>query len=273
MNHKINLLDNIIHTILRREAVDRQSLSLLYRNMKFKGIHKNKRCFVIGNGSSLKSQNLHKLDNEITFVMNAFWKHPVISSTWQPKYYCFADNISFDGSKSFMDFFRSLRKVITSSNFFVPIGARETITRQNLLPMESTNYVKFRNDGCYDEIDLTLPIPSIQSTSQLAIEAAIYMGCNPIYLLGLDHDWLSHRGMDKHFYAGKTVENHKVVHGDLSKYNYKNEMKSMIRLWEKYENLKVLAERNSVRIFNCTNGGFLDVFPRKDFSAIINSRS
>src|SRR3972149_208804 len=73
--------------------------NLLHNNIKFLQIHKNKRCFIIGNGSSLKKQNLSPLKNEITFVMNAFWKHPIISESWQPTYYCFADPATFDGTK------------------------------------------------------------------------------------------------------------------------------------------------------------------------------
>ena len=50
--------------------------ALLARNSVFRNRHKGQRCFVIGNGPSLKTQDLSLLAREITFVMSGFWKHP-----------------------------------------------------------------------------------------------------------------------------------------------------------------------------------------------------
>ena len=120
------------------------------------------------------------------------------------------------------------------------------------------------------DIDLTQLLPQVQSTSQLALELAIYMGCNPIYLLGMDHDWLAHRGIDRHFYSGKTVENHPIAHGDLSKDAYKYELESCLKLWQIYEKMKLIADKKGIKIYNATDGGFLDVFPRVDYKSIFN---
>src|SRR4051812_13425127 len=57
---------------------------LLQQNEKLRGCHRNQRCFVIGNGPSLAKQDLAPLAGEITFVMNAFWKHPILDTGWQP---------------------------------------------------------------------------------------------------------------------------------------------------------------------------------------------
>jgi len=249
--------------------------TILSENLKWKDIHKGRRCFVIGNGPSLKNQDLSLLRNEITFVMNAFWKHPIISDEWQPTYYCFADPITFDGSEPFQKFFKSLNEKINKSFFFVPTYAKEIIEKQNLLPIDRTHYVCFSEalwEDNFRRIDLTKIIPSPQSTSQLAIEAALYMGCNPIYLLGLDHDWLAHRGEDRHFYSGKTVDNHPEVHGDLSKYSYREELEACLNLWKRYEKLLDYANRNGVKIFNATAGGFLDVFERVRYEEIVGNR-
>lgn len=240
-----------------------------FRNSRFKNLHHNKRCFILGNGSSLKKQNITSLKNEITFVMNAFWKHPIISPHWQPTYYCFADPITFDGEDVWVDFFSSLKRKIKKSIFFVPFFGKATIDKQKLLPVEKTYYVRFeeaKNDK--QVIDLTNYIPPAQSTSQLAIEIAIYMGCSPIYLLGLDHDWLSHRGIDRHFYRGKTIKSHPKVSNDLSQATYKSELEACLRLWNRYEYLKELATRQGIKILNATDGGFLDVFPRVRFEKI-----
>ena len=60
---------------------------LLQQNESLRGRHRGQRCFVIGNGPSLKKQDLATLANEVTFVMNAFWKHSILDTVWQPIYF------------------------------------------------------------------------------------------------------------------------------------------------------------------------------------------
>lgn len=266
----MNYLTNLFHRLINLLNSSYRLKPELKNNIKYKNIHTGRRCFIIGNGSSLKEQDLSPLSDEITFVMNAFWKHPVISSAWQPTYYCFADPLTFDGSVAWTPFFINLNKKIKKSLFFIPAFGKKIVEKYNMLPIDKTFYVLF--DDCYKlikDIDLASKVPSVQSTSQLALEIAIYMGCSPIYLLGMDHDWLAHRGRDRHFYESKTVENHLVAHGDLSKNTYKSELESCLRLWQKYEYLKKIADGKGIKIYNATEGGFLDVFPRKILNKVI----
>lgn len=65
------------------------------RNMllaKYKDIHKGKRCFLIGSGPSLKTEDLDLLyeNGEITFASNKIFK--LYNQTdWRPNYYCVTD--------------------------------------------------------------------------------------------------------------------------------------------------------------------------------------
>ncbi len=120
-----------------------------------------------------------------------------------------------------------------------------------------------------NEIDLCSTLPSVQSVAQLCILIAIYMGCSPIYLLGLDHDWLSHQGMDKHFYEGKTgFENHPGAHTNLGDYKYVEEVESVLKLFHGYETINKIALNKNIEIINATNGGFLDVFKRVNYEEL-----
>lgn len=245
--------------------------SILEKNGVFKDKHKGQRCFVIGNGPSLKTQELSPLAGEITLAMSAFWKHPIVAK-WQPTYYCFADPLFFDGSDPMREFLQSLRARIHSSTFFVPLSAAKVIQEQGLLPSEQTYYVAFRGtlrDSRIKSIDLVKFVPGVQSTSQLGIMVAMYMGCSPIYLLGLDHDWLAHRGMDRHFYEGKTIEEHPQAHGDLSLVGYKVDAQAIVDLWSGYEALLRLSRQERIDILNATNGGFLDVFERVSYEEVV----
>jgi hypothetical protein len=226
--------------------------------------HRGRRCFVIGNGPSLSNVDLRPLKDELTFVMSGFWRHPILNH-WQPTYYFFADPLFFDGSAAMQSFFASLRQQVHGCGFFVPAQAKRVIEVQELLPAERTNYVAFHGwleEGLQGMPDLTKAVPCMMGVSQFAILAAMYMGCSPIYLLGMDHDWLTHRGNDRHFYQGKTVENHSAAHGELARYSYRHMMESTLSLWRGYHEISRVAKENHIQILNATSGGFLDVFPR-----------
>ncbi len=247
---------------------------ILERNQAFRDKHRGQRCFVIGNGPSLRTQDLGPLANEITFVMNAFWKHPILEQ-WQPTYYFLADPALFDGSEPMQRFFSDLGSRVHSTTFFVPLFAREVVRRTSLLPLDRTHFVAMRGrlkDGLADRPDFTRVVPGVMSVSQFAIMAAMYMGCSPIYLLGLDHDWLAYPGMDKHFYASKTIENHPQAHGDLSRISYKSELESVLELWCGYEGLLKCSLKEGIAILNATNGGFLDVFERVGYESLVEDR-
>ncbi len=243
---------------------------LLNRNQVFKNKHMDRRCFVIGNGPSLNKQDLSLLSNEITIAVNSFYKHPIVEK-WQPNYHCIADPSFFYESTAMGNFFQNLRQKIHSSKFLVPVYAKNVMENQKLLPVDQTYYAAFRgtlNNGLNYKIDLTEPIPGVQSVSQLAIMWAIYMGCSPIYLLGLDHDWLSQRGVFTHFYRGATIDSYSKAEGDLSKISYKDNLRLALDLWKGYETiLRIIANKN-ISIINATEGGFLDVFERREYKSI-----
>jgi hypothetical protein len=251
---------------------------LLSANQKFRDCHAGKRCFVIANGPSLKSQNIEPLAEEITFVMSGFWHHDVVKE-WQPTYYCISDPDYFDGSEPKRNFFRSLRSRIYGSTFFMPLRAKSVIQSQHLLPIDRLYWVAFRDElsnpnSAWGEVDFTSFIPSPMSVSQLCIMAAIYMGCSPIYLLGLDHDWLSHQGEADHFYKGHGgLEHHPAFQPILSDWSYKFLMECQLKLWSGYEKLLEIANHKGVRIVNATNGGFLDVFERASFREVLETIS
>lgn len=255
---------------------------VLQKNIIFKDKHKGKRCFIIGNGPSLQKQDLSLLKREVTFVTNAFWRHPILGKSWQPTYYCLADPLYFkknasnvDGCKTLKEFYGRMNEKINNSTFFISLLGFDLIQKNNFIRKSKLHYLwlndVYSNSEKY-EIDLASAVPAVQSVVQMAIEAAIYMSCNPIYLLGVDHDWLKTPNISNgHFYKEET-DNNSISSISLRspKSYYKNELEANIRLWQKYEKLLDLADKKGIKIYNATEGGFLDVFPRVKYKSLFN---
>lgn len=256
---------------LTAQSILRQYGPLLQRNEVFRNCHQGRRCFVIGNGPSLKEQDLSPLANEITFVANYFHHHPIISESWQPKYYCLSDPAYFDGREP-IESIRDIVRTIPAAPFFVPHYASQFLETSGALPQDRTYYVGLTS-GMEDEWDalpdFTNVTPGVQTVVQLGIMAAMFMGCSTIYLMGLDHNWLSHGGVPINFYSKEEVKNQ--PQGNVGGWDYKSLMLAMTTIWQVYEMHQRIANRHGIKIINVTHGGFLDVFERARYEDIVSA--
>lgn len=257
-------------------SLNREQRALVARNVRFRDLHLGRHAFVIANGPSLGSQDISLLRNEITFVVNAFFKHEIVKE-WQPTYYCLADPDLFDGSKQTGVFFDALEHRCPSSTMFVPLAASDRIERYGSLAGMDVNFVAFGGylqHGMRGLPDLTKVVPGVMGVTQMAIMTAMFMGCSPIYLLGFDHDYLFRRAAliegdedrTPHFYEGEAVAGRPNVWATLSTERL---LGDELTLYEGYRVIQRVAESNGIEIINATRGGFLDVFERRDYEEIV----
>ena len=265
-------LGNKMHGISERlealRLLTKNERAILARNCIFKNKHKGKRAFVIVNGPSLKGQDIRCLKNEITYAVAGFWKHPVVT-LWQPTYYSILDPAFFSDEPAIREFFQELSAKVPDSTYFLPLfRGFEANRKYGYLNSDRTHYVATYGDPT-PTVELSSLVQGFQSVSAFALAQAIYMGCDPIYLLGFDHDFLAHRGIDHHFYAGGTIKGHKNESIPLSdRAPYDRDMEDMLKLWKNYRSLKSIAEAACIRIVNATDGGYLDVFERENYAEL-----
>jgi hypothetical protein len=205
------------------------------------------------------------LAHEITFVTNSFYLHPIVSPSWQPSYYCLSDPIYFNGSVPLTQF-QAITERVTTATFFVPHWAREFITDNRALPADRTYYVAGADQTTrlsVAPVDLTNVTIGVQTVVQMAILAAMYMGCSRIYLLGFDHDWLAHGGTHVTFYNDQDITN---------QWSYGAMLDAVTKMWRIYEKLQRVADLRGTRIVNVTGGGFLDIFERDSYESVIEEK-
>lgn len=234
------------------------------------------RCFVIGNGASLNKHDLSKLKGETTIAANAFFHNPILKE-WQPTYYCIIDKLHFAEPEFMEKFLGQVTETVTDTTFLFPLKEREKVEKIPTLAKYRKWYISFKWPISAFSLERRVPstinffsgLPGIQSVSQMGIMLGLYLGCNQIYLMGMDHDWLSypstqenHR-MYTHFYPDQSIDEYV---NRMVKSTYKTDIENVLKLWNGYEHLEQYAKNHNVDILNATGGGFLDVFRRVKYA-------
>ena len=100
----------------------------------------------------------------------------------------------------------------------------------------------------------------------MAIMVALYAGCSPIYLLGLDQTIYHQGGLTQaHFYAEEVRESAATVRSQIDR------LEGTLRTFRSFEALRRMAAGDGRAIFNATAGGVLEVFERVNYEDIVGS--
>lgn len=259
----------VLHTYYTATGFWRSHGCILTSNARKLHSYKNKysgrRCFLIGNGPSLKVSDLEMLEDEITMGCNRVYK--LFNETrWRPNYYCMIDALIAKYSAD------ELTENI-SCPMFTNINTRdlmkvrpdELIFARNL--GESEYRVSENFEGYY--------VPSGATVMTFMLELAMYMGFSEIYLLGVDcTSSLSAQG-----HCAKGYVNEELIQKDIERIRKRlnnpdlNAKQVAEYYYDKstysYHVLKEYADRKGIHIYNATRGGRLEVFERRDIDYIM----
>jgi hypothetical protein len=229
-------------------------------------MHAGKRCFLIGNGPSINDQDLLLLGDEITICFNGFYKHPQCKEIG-PDYWMTADPDIWRKKEQFL---LPIIKAIESNEIvvklFLPMWGNCHLGESRFLDI---HYFKYDQSGCQNSkpIDFCKGIPLAQNVMLVGLMLALYLGCNPIVLLGADHTWWR---WNREEYKGKeTPHFFKNDYSPISeRYSY-DLLQSTIYV-QKYQYLRLIdyAQRRGFEIYNATPAGELDLFPRIEYECL-----
>jgi hypothetical protein len=230
----------------------------------FRDKHKGSRCFVIGNGPSLNQLDMGKLKDEITIGANrcflGFDQWGFIVKYWTIEDKLVADDIQdqwneFSGPVKFVP--NDLRHLLTNYNNVCLFNfTRESFDRKGVLPGFSDHPAELFWGG---------------TVTYLMMQLAVVLGCNPIYLIGVDFhyvkpdhvtegerkvEWTSHGDDPNHFhpdYFGKDRKWHDP---------------KLPRMRNAYISAKRFADKKGITILNATPGTRLDVYEKVDYNSL-----
>lgn len=228
----------------------------------FKDKYKGERCFFIGNGPSLKPEDLTKLyeNREITFAFNRIYN--IFDLTpWRPDYYISQDEKMISGCLDAVDRQPLGVKLIPIElKWYYNVNIKDAVYfRLNWNQNENPDEFKFSDD-------IAREVYSSSTVTYSAAQFAAFMGFSEIYLIGVDH----------HFHISKNNKGETVVDDSVKDYfsdKYNEDRNNLyIPNTEKssltYIALKNQCEKRNIKVFNATRGGKLEVFTRVDFDKL-----
>lgn len=158
---------------------------------------------MIGNGPSLKAEQLDKLKDEVTFGVNRI--HLIYNQTkWRPTYWVMQDfsnshlyreDVDFHSRQGYDCYIRSdimakflewcMPRFAMRDDRVIPATEYMSVITQHLFVIERCNHIdceRFTSDGWHE------PLCQMGGSVPSAIQIAVWMDYNPIYLIGMDGD-------------------------------------------------------------------------------------
>lgn len=247
--------------------------TLLKKNAPLRNLHRGKRCFIVGNGPSLKQQDILPLQDEVCFVVSSFYHHPQ-ASLINPPYWVVADPQNWNRpDDTLYPLLNALYQTGITTKLFMPSDAAPLMMQtQTGLGTEPHFYHYDWSKTDLDSLDLSAGIPPFgQNVIIPAMLIALYMGCNPIYLIGCDHTWWGFTAesyatdTSQHFYAPTAIDSRLTYQNQLS---FEQLRRTIDVQRDQYQKVRTYANRHGIQIFNATEGGLLEDFPRVRFEEL-----
>jgi hypothetical protein len=256
-----------------RGRLSRISTQHLRKNRQLMGRNSGEqRCFIIGNGPSLKAMNLKPLVAEYTIAANSFYKHPDASAIGID-YVCINDPHFMKDEPRSVSWHNTIAQKLPTARLILNEAALSLVTAHRLYAAQDVHFVKsgpWTHRAASINLDLSLPLNIGMTTgSSVAIPLALCLGFREIYLIGFDCNWLADTSASYHFYqAHEHFPEFDSVKKDTRGFSYEDELRNTLREFESHRLLRERAEALGVRIVNATAGGLLDVYERKNYSEL-----
>lgn len=255
-----------------RFEMTKYNIYLTENEKKLSGLrnkHAGKRCFIIGNGPSLKIEDLDRLKNEITFACNKIYL-AFDQTEWRPTYYSILDVLVAENNRSDVNELK-LCKIFCEAVRSYFKDADDIIWLKSLkMPILNGDYKgKFStnaHEGVYGGWTVIYP----------QIQLAFFMGIREIYLIGVDFSFEVPTSTGRTCRSGEILEHQGETNHFHLEYRKPGETWTRPLLDLQYKAFLAANrtfEKYGGSIFNASRKTALDVFPHVDFDDVIKNTS
>ncbi len=249
----------------------------------FRDKYKGQRCFIMGNGPSLKETPLEKLGNDIIWGVNRC--HLLYDRiSWRPLFFCAVDRRVTPNIAPEID---QQSLLLPKTTFFLPNEFRETrdwADRKNIIwTTEKLQEPHMGHEG-YFAVNPPDFLRMPNTVTITCLQLAVFMGFNPIYLIGCDTRFSMPEGLatgEGHVRdpgTGELIEGFALtMQADSDPNHFHPEYLKKGDPWSApniggqiygYTRVKEACDKLGVNIYNATVGGDLEVFPRRDLQEL-----
>lgn len=224
-------------------------------------IHLDQRCFIVGSGPSLNLQDLSPLADEITFTCNR--GHLIWPRIQGPSRYWAVEDV-LDVQQWGIEF-----RQLNGTTKLIAEDIGELGDGSVLVPLSRERF----DVGGGPRFSLVPPFTWGATVSYMMLQLAVYMGCDPIYLLG--HDFNYERLSAKGLHSSDT-ETWRNVGPDVDHFdpNYWPDgsrafTADLPRMRAAFVAARTACDAIGTRIVNLTPGSKLDVFDVGELSEVL----
>jgi hypothetical protein len=256
INKGLLMKQNLGH-LFRRKFLLWQSRSY-WRSLK--GIHQGRRGFVLGNGPSLKIEDLNRLTGEVSIASNKIYL-AFDQTRWRPTYHTITDELVMP--KILNELPKNFKATHSEENCMVfPRGMKVRVWKR------LKRGVDIEFEGLPFSLDPAQGLYGGGTVTYHNLQLAVYLGLDPIYIIGCDHYYadeeesvvnrpLETKQNNNHFIKGYRKPGEIVNPAPIEVMN------------DAYETAAEFSRRSGVRIINATRGGYLESFPRVNLDEIL----
>jgi hypothetical protein len=257
---------------LQSHLLDETVRNMSHRMQSLQGKYCGQRCFIMGSGPSLNKMDLELFSKEYVWGLNkCYLLFDRIS--WRPAFYVAVDTrVVPDSAAEISQLIRNLPKTVC----FFPVKYREEQVLQS-----APNVYWYRQVGWADTAplertfttDASKWVAGVRTVTIAAMQLAVHLGFNPIYLIGCDTSYSVPASVQ--FEEGNSDKLISTDDDDMSHFDQryfgqgsKWHQPHVERMVFNYEQAKRVCDSLGVSVFNATVGGQLEVFPRVDYTEV-----
>jgi len=220
------------------------------RLIALKDIHKGERCFIIGNGPSLRETDLRKLRGEFTFGLNRIYLlFPELGFT--TTYFLSMNDLVIEQCVAEIQALPIPKFLIWRSRRF-------------LSPTEDTHFLYTTYTGPKFACDVTGRLWEGATVTYVALQLAYHMGFGKVILIGVDHNFVTKGDANKTITSQGDDPNH-FAPNYFGK-GFKWQLPDLETSERAYRLAKAAFEADGREVLDATIGGKLMVFPKVDYN-------
>ncbi len=248
---------------------DRNVRTMTARLLSLKNAYADQRCIIMGNGPSLNKMDLCLFSDEYVWASNkAYLLFDRIS--WRPKFYVAVDTRVVP---DIADEINILTAEYPDMYSFFPLHFREKWnlkSRENVYWYPERALEKPLEASSMFTDDASEWVSNVYTVTVAAMQLSVYLGFNPIYLIGCDTDYKVPSTVlveDETNYKLVSTENDDMNHfdpkyfGKGAKWHQPYPHKMIFH----FQKAKEVCDELGIQVYNSTVGGKLEEFPRVDY--------